>query len=253
MAEELKYFVLLAEDILGMFLKARDLNQKTPGIVSTLFPLTLFRNKNNTTNTLQHRILKEAVMKNEENNPIIVAEGSKMQTAVLGGGCFWCLEAVFTQLKGVIKVESGYSGGSKPNPNYEEVCSGKTGHAEVIKIEFDPDRISYELLLRIFFSVHDPTTLDRQGNDRGTQYRSIILYDSPQQEQIVRSVVRDLENSKIYPDVFVTEIKPLTEFYKGENYHQEYFLNNPYQPYCQAVISPKVIKLRNKFTKYLKK
>ena len=197
--------------------------------------------------------MKKDFMKSEENSLIEGVEGSKVQTAVLGGGCFWCLEAVFTQLKGVIKVESGYSGGSEPNPNYKEVCSGKTGHAEVIKIEFDPDKISYELIIRIFFSVHDPTTLDRQGNDRGTQYRSIILYDSPQQEQIVRSVLRDLENSKIYPDAFVTEIKPLTEFYRGEDYHQEYFLNYPYQPYCQAIISPKVMKLRNKFSKYLKK
>ena len=190
-------------------------------------------------------------MKNEENTPVEVVEGNKTQTAVMGGGCFWCLEAVFKQLKGVIKVESGYSGGSKVNPDYEEVCSGKTGHAEVVKIEFDPDKISYELLLRIFFSVHDPTTLDRQGNDRGTQYRSIIFYNSPQQEQIIQLVIRDLENSKIYPDPFVTEIKRLTEFYKAEDYHQEYFLNNPYRPYCQAIISPKVTKFRKKFRNLL--
>jgi len=195
--------------------------------------------------------MKEEIMKNEENTPVEVVEGNKTQTAVMGGGCFWCLEAVFKQLKGVIKVESGYSGGSKVNPDYEEVCSGKTGHAEVVKIEFDPDKISYELLLRIFFSVHDPTTLDRQGNDRGTQYRSIIFYNSLQQEQIIQLVIRDLENSKIYPDPFVTEIKRLTEFYKAEDYHQEYFLNNPYRPYCQAIISPKVAKLRKYFINHL--
>jgi len=195
--------------------------------------------------------MKEEIMKNEENTPVEVVEGNKTQTAVMGGGCFWCLEAVFKQLKGVIKVESGYSGGSKVNPDYEEVCSGKTGHAEVVKIEFDPDKISYELLLRIFFSVHDPTTLDRQGNDRGTQYRSIIFYNSLQQEQIIQLVIRDLENSKIYPDPFVTEIKRLTEFYKAEDYHQEYFLNNPYRPYCQAIISPKVTKFRKKFRNLL--
>ncbi len=173
------------------------------------------------------------------------------QTAVLGGGCFWCLEAAFKQLKGVIKVESGYSGGIGPDPDYKKVCSGNTGHAEVIKIEFDPDIISYELLLHIFFAAHDPTTLNRQGNDIGTQYRSIIFYNSPQQEQIALRVMQDIEDSKIYPNPPVTEIKPLQAFYKAEDYHQEYFLNNPYQPYCQAVISPKVAKLRNKFSKYL--
>jgi peptide-methionine (S)-S-oxide reductase len=195
--------------------------------------------------------MKVTITENEKNSPIKTAKNSKTQTAVFGGGCFWCLEAVFTQLKGVIKVQSGYSGGSKPNPDYVEVCSGNTGHVEVIKIEFDPDNITYEILLRIFFVMHDPTTLNRQGNDCGTQYRSIILYNSPQQEQIARLIMKDIENSKIYPDAFVTEIKPLTEFYKAEDYHQEYFSNNPQQPYCQAIISPKVAKLRKKFTNYL--
>ena len=190
-------------------------------------------------------------MKIEKNNSLEDSETAKSQTAILGGGCFWCLEAVFTQLKGVTKVESGYSGGSTQYPDYKDVCSGNTGHAEVLKIEFDPDKITYELLLRIFFAVHDPTTPDRQGNDRGTQYRSIIFYTSPQQEQIIRRVIRDLESSKIYPDPFVTEIKPLAEFYKAEDYHQEYFANNPYQPYCQAIISPKVAKFRKSFTNYL--
>ena len=193
----------------------------------------------------------EDIMEIENNKSLEDIKNTKSQTAILGGGCFWCLEAVFTQVKGVIKVESGYSGGSKQDPDYKDVCSGTTGHAEVLKIEFDPDKITYELLLRIFFAVHDPTTLDRQGNDRGTQYRSIIFYTSPQQEQIIRRVIQDLENSKIYPDPFVTEIKPLAEFYKAEEYHQEYFANNPYQPYCQAIISPKVAKFRKSFTNYL--
>ena len=192
-------------------------------------------------------------MKNEENSRFEAGENSKTQTAVLGGGCFWCLEAVFSQLNGVIKVESGYSGGNKPNPDYKKVCSGNTGHAEVIKIEFDPDKISYEILLRIFFAVHDPTTLNRQGNDRGIQYRSIILYSSPEQEQIALCVIQDIENSKIYPDPLVTEIKPLQTFYKAEDYHQEYFYNNAYQPYCQAIISLKVEKFRKKFNSYLNK
>jgi len=195
--------------------------------------------------------MKEAIMEKEKNSTNKDNGNTGIQTAILGGGCFWCLEAVFSQLKGVIKVESGYSGGSKPDPDYKDVCSGKTGHAEVLKIEFDPDKITYELLLRIFFAVHDPTTLDRQGNDRGTQYRSIIFYTSPQQEQIIQRVIRDMENSKIYPDKFVTEVKPLTVFYKAEDYHQEYFANNPYQPYCQAIISPKVEKFRKSFTNYL--
>ena len=192
-------------------------------------------------------------MKKKENSRFETSGNSKTQTAVLGGGCFWCLEPVYSQLKGVTKVESGYAGGNKQNPEYKEVCSGNTGHAEVIKVEFDPDKISYELLLRIFFAAHDPTTLNRQGNDSGTQYRSIILYDSPQQEQIALRVIRDIENSKTYTDPLVTEIKPLQTFYKAEDYHQDYFLNNPYQPYCQAVISPKVAKLRDEFIKYLRK
>ncbi|MCX6383400.1 MAG: peptide-methionine (S)-S-oxide reductase MsrA [Actinobacteria bacterium] len=182
-----------------------------------------------------------------------LSKTNKTQTAVLGGGCFWCLEAVFSQLNGVIKVESGYSGGNKPNPDYKKVCSGNTGHAEVIKIEFDPDKISYEILLHIFFAVHDPTTLNRQGNDSGTQYRSIILYSSPEQEQIALRVIQDIENSKIYPDPLVTEIKPLQTFYKAEDYHQGYFYNNTYQPYCQTIISPKVEKFRKKFNGYLNK
>lgn len=196
-------------------------------------------------------IRKEIIMKNEENDRLIDNEIGGMQTAVFGGGCFWCLEAVFLQLDGVLGVESGYSGGSKQNPVYKEVCSGNTGHAEVIKIEFDPDKISYETLLRIFFEMHDPTTLNRQGNDKGTQYRSIILYNSSQQKLAAHRVMQDIEKSKMYPGLPVTEILPLGIFYKAEDYHQAYFLNNPNQPYCQAVISPKVEKLRKKFLNHL--
>ena len=172
---------------------------------------------------------------------------NKTQTAVLGGGCFWCLEPVFSQLKGVAKVESGYSGGNKPNPSYEEVCSGNTGHAEVVKIEFYPDKISYELLLRIFFAIYDPTTLNRQGNDIGTQYRSIIFYNTPEQQQTAVRVMKEIEDSGIYTKPLATEIKPLQEFYKAEDYHQEYFFNNPYQPYCRSIITPKFEKFRKKF------
>ena len=174
------------------------------------------------------------------------------ESAVLGGGCFWCLEAVFLQLKGILKVESGYSGGSKPDPSYNEVCNGNTGHAEVIKIEYDPAQISYELLLDIFFSAHDPTTVNRQGNDIGTKYRSVIFYDSKKQEQTAKKVIKNLKDSGIYTEPIVTELKPLESFYKAEDYHQEYYFSNPYQPYCQAIISPKVAKLRDKFAGYLK-
>jgi peptide-methionine (S)-S-oxide reductase len=174
------------------------------------------------------------------------------EAAVFGGGCFWCLEAVFLQLKGILNVEPGYAGGNKPDPTYEEVCSGNTGHAEVVKIEYDPLKISYELLLDIFFATHDPTTINRQGNDSGTQYRSVIFYNSEKQEQTAKKVMQDLEKSKIYPEPIVTDLKPLGSFYKAEDYHHKYFLSNPYQPYCQAVISPKVTKFRKKFIGYLK-
>jgi peptide-methionine (S)-S-oxide reductase len=174
------------------------------------------------------------------------------EAAVFGGGCFWCLEAVFLQLKGILNVEPGYAGGNKPDPTYEEVCSGNTGHAEVVKIEYDPLKISYELLLDIFFATHDPTTINRQGNDSGPQYRSVIFYNSEKQEQTAKKVMQDLEKSKIYPEPIVTDLKPLGSFYKAEDYHHKYFLSNPYQPYCQAVISPKVTKFRKKFIGYLK-
>ena len=172
--------------------------------------------------------------------------------AVLGGGCFWCLEAVFLQLKGVSAVESGYAGGLTDNPSYNEVCAGNTGHAEVIRVEFNTSVISYELILDIFFSTHDPTTPGRQGNDIGEQYRSIILYNSLEQKKIAKKIINQLESSGRYSSHIVTEVKPFEKFYRAEDYHQEYFFKNPYQPYCMAVVSPKVDKLRKNFKDKLK-
>lgn len=169
------------------------------------------------------------------------------EVATLGGGCFWCLDAVYRQLRGVEKVESGYAGGTKPNPTYREVCTGQTGHAEVVQITFDPSLISYRDLLDVFFTIHDPTTKDRQGGDIGTQYRSIILTHSDEQARVAREAIAEVEAEKLYDDPIVTDVEPLTTFYPGERYHQDYFANNARQPYCQAVIAPKVSKFRGKF------
>jgi len=174
------------------------------------------------------------------------------QTAVFGGGCFWCLEAIFLQINGVKSVQSGYAEGSNENPTYKEVCSGKTGHAEVVKIEFNPEIVNYMQLLEIFFYTHDPTTLNRQGNDIGEQYRSVILFTSPEQEKIAREYVSNLKKKKIYSKTIVTEIRPLEKFYKAEEYHQKYYYNNLSQSYCQVVISPKVKKFKEKFSKLLR-
>ena len=170
-----------------------------------------------------------------------------LETATLAGGCFWCLEAVYDQVKGVKDVVSGYTGGHVANPTYERVCSGKTGHAEAVQITFDPEQISYRELLEIFFSIHDPTTLNRQGADVGTQYRSAIFYHSEEQRQIAEQLVRELTEQKVFRDPIVTEIVPATIFYPAENYHQEYFVRNPYQPYCQFVVAPKVAKFQKLF------
>jgi len=172
--------------------------------------------------------------------------------ATLGGGCFWCTEAVFTELKGVEKVESGYSGGTLQNPTYQEVCSGRTGHAEVVQVTFDPNVISYEELLKIFFTAHDPTTPNRQGADVGTQYRSIILYHNEQQRLTAEKVIREVAAEGIWNAPIVTKLEPFTAFYKAEPYHQEYFKNNPRQPYCQLVIAPKVRKFREHYSNRLK-
>lgn len=175
------------------------------------------------------------------------------EIAVFGGGCFWCTEAVFTMLKGVASVTSGYAGGSVANPSYEDVSSGRTGHAEVIKIEYDPSQISYQDLLAVFFATHDPTTLNRQGNDVGTQYRSIILYTSEDQKQLAMHYIQDLEKSSPGGAPLVTEVNPLGEFYEAEEYHKNYYAQNKSQPYCQVIISPKVKKAQVQFAELLKK
>lgn len=170
---------------------------------------------------------------------------TKIELATLGAGCFWCVEAFFQDLKGVLKVESGYSGGPKPNPSYEAVCSGTTGHAEVIQVTFDPAVISFQNILEVFFTVHDPTTLNRQGNDSGTQYRSAIFYHSPEQKAVAEQV--KVSSKTIWDNPIVTEITPFDSFYKAEAYHQNYFKTNPYQSYCSIVIAPKVRKFRQMY------
>ena len=175
------------------------------------------------------------------------------QTAVLGGGCFWCLEAVFDQLAGVQSVESGYAGGRGANPSYEAVCSGATGHAEVVRIRFDPAVLSFRDLLRVFFSIHDPTTRDRQGNDIGTQYRSVIFCQTPEQQSDAQAVIAELTAEEIWPAPIVTEIAGAATFYPAESYHQEYFERNGRQPYCQAVVAPKVAKFRKQYVDRLKR
>ena len=174
------------------------------------------------------------------------------ETATLAVGCFWCLEAVYDQLKGVTSVVSGYAGGSVPNPSYEAVCSGRTGHAEVVQIEFDPAVVSYQNLLDVFFTIHDPTTLNRQGNDAGTQYRSAIYTHSPEQKAIAERTIAALTASELWPNPIVTEVTPLDVFYPAEDYHQEYYANHPYQGYCQVIIAPKVAKFRSKYLEQLK-
>jgi peptide-methionine (S)-S-oxide reductase len=174
------------------------------------------------------------------------------QTAVLGGGCFWCVEAVYDQLKGVRSAESGYAGGKSPNPTYDDVCGGRTGHAEVVRIEFDPDELSFEDLLRVFFTIHDPTTKDRQGNDVGTQYRSVIFAQSAEQRKVAESVMAELDRAGLWRDRIVTEVVDAAPFYPAEQYHQEYFARNGRQPYCQAVVAPKVAKFRKQFLDRLK-
>jgi peptide-methionine (S)-S-oxide reductase len=176
-----------------------------------------------------------------------------LETATLGAGCFWCVEAVFDDLKGVEDVVSGYTGGKVKNPTYREVCSGLTGHAEVVQIKFDPQEIDFADILRVFFTVHDPTTLNRQGADVGTQYRSAIFYHSPEQKETAHAVIEELTAERLYDDPIVTEVVEATEFYSAEDYHQEYFANNPTQPYCAALVAPKVRKFREKFADRLKK
>jgi len=179
--------------------------------------------------------------------------GEQVEVATLAGGCFWCMEAVFDELKGVESVESGYSGGHVQRPSYSQVCAGDTGHAEVVQVTFDPLTLSYKDLLTIFLTIHDPTTLNRQGNDVGTQYRSVIFYHNEQQKNIAEEVIREIGAAKIWDDPLVTELTPFGQFYIAEDYHQEYFKKNPFQGYCRAVIAPKVTKFRHNFTDRLKK
>ena len=175
------------------------------------------------------------------------------EVATLAGGCFWCLEAVFDDLKGVDSVESGYMGGRTANPTYADVCSGETGHAEVTQLTFDPKQVSFREILEVFFVIHDPTTLNRQGNDVGTQYRSAIFYHSPEQKAAAEQVIASMGAAKIYEDLIVTEVVPASKFYMAEDYHQEYFRRNPAQPYCAFVVRPKVAKFRKHFLGKLKK
>ena len=171
------------------------------------------------------------------------------EMATLGGGCFWCLEAVYQELRGVQGIESGYTGGHVPNPTYEQVCDGTTGHAEVVRLTFDPEVISYREILEIFFTIHDPTTLNRQGNDVGTQYRSVIYHHSPQQLETAKQVIAEMAN--VWDAPIVTELQPATDYYKAEDYHQNYFLQHPLQGYCAFVVAPKVAKFRKMFAEKL--
>ncbi len=180
-------------------------------------------------------------------------ENSNLETATLGSGCFWCTEAVFDSVIGVKDVVSGYSGGHKENPTYQEVCSETTGHAEAVQVKFDPAEISYKEILEIFFGTHDPTTLNRQGNDVGSSYRSAVFYQTPEQKNTAEEVVKELTDEDIFGKPIVTEITEFTNFYPAEDYHQEYFANNPNQPYCMGVVAPKVSKFRQKFSDRLKK
>lgn len=178
--------------------------------------------------------------------------GTGTEKATFGMGCFWCSEAVFQDLKGVLKVQSGYEGGQTKNPTYKEVCSGTTGHAEVIEVTYNPQEISYETLLEIFWKLHDPTTLNRQGADVGTQYRSVIFYHSPQQQETAEKYKAELNAKKVFPNPIVTEISPASQFYTAENYHQDYYKLNQREPYCQYVIKPKMDKLEQVFKDKLK-
>jgi methionine-S-sulfoxide reductase len=180
------------------------------------------------------------------------AGAASLEVATLGGGCFWCLEAVYDELDGIVSVESGYAGGTVENPSYRLLCTGTTGHAEVVHVTFDSSVISFKEILEVFFDMHDPTTLNRQGADVGTQYRSAIFYHSVEQKAAAEQVIRELENAHTWPRPIVTEVTPFTHFYRAEDYHQEYYKNNQRQPYCRAVIAPKMTKFRKVYLEKLK-
>jgi peptide-methionine (S)-S-oxide reductase len=186
-------------------------------------------------------------------NSITNQDSHNREVATLAGGCFWCLEAIYDELKGVEEVVSGYSGGTVPNPSYEQVCTGLTEHAEVVQISFDPNIVNYKELLEVFFTIHDPTTPNRQGADVGTQYRSAIFYHTPEQKTTAEKVIQEFETAKVWDDPIVTQVVPFKDFYPAEGYHQEYFARNPGQVYCRVVIAPKVTKFRHKYIDKLKK
>jgi peptide-methionine (S)-S-oxide reductase len=179
-------------------------------------------------------------------------DASRAEIATLGGGCFWCLEAVFDELRGVQEVVSGYSGGTVPDPTYEQVCTGTTDHAEVVQVTFDPEDVSFREILEVYYSIHDPTTLNRQGADVGTQYRSVIFYHTPEQKRVAEEVIAQLDEAGVWDDPIVTEVTPASAFYAAEDYHQEYFRRNQSQPYCQIVVAPKVAKFRKQHLDKLK-
>lgn len=179
-------------------------------------------------------------------------QADDLEVTTLGGGCFWCLEAVYDQLKGVTDVVSGYAGGTVPNPSYEQVCTGSTGHAEVVQVTFDPSEISFRDILEVYFSIHDPTTLNRQGADVGTQYRSVIFYHNERQKEIAEEMIEELEAEGAFEDPIVTQVEPLDAFYPAESYHQEYYQNNPRRPYCRVVVAPKVKKFQKNYGDMLK-
>jgi peptide-methionine (S)-S-oxide reductase len=175
------------------------------------------------------------------------------EIATLGGGCFWCLEAVFDEMEGILSVESGYMGGHMPNPDYRTVCTGRSGHVEVVQVTFDPEMVSYRDILEVFFAIHDPTTFDRQGNDSGPQYRSVIFYHDDEQRDEAEQLIAELDHEGAFGRPIVTELRPASAFYIAEDYHQEYFQNNPQQPYCAFVVSPKLRKFREKFASRLRR
>jgi len=195
------------------------------------------------------------ILNNDYSTALLVSlavSSTKREVITFGGGCFWCLDAVFTDIKGVEQVLSGYAGGSNANPTYDEVCTGETGHAEVVQITFDPEMVSLRDLLHVFFTLHDPTTKDRQGNDVGTQYRSVILYRDAAQKGAAEEAIAEIDASKAWGSKAVTQLQPFKDFYKAEDYHQDYYRKNPMQPYCQVVIRPKVSKLRKTYLDMLK-
>ena len=189
----------------------------------------------------------------QSDEPHMQTQTNQVEIATLAGGCFWCIEVIFDELLGVRDVVSGYMGGKNPNPTYRDVCAGNTGHAEVIQVQFDPNVVSFRNILDVFFTIHDPTTLNRQGNDVGTQYRSAIFYHSPEQQRIANETIAEFNRERVWDRTIVTEVSAAQTFYPAEDYHQEYYANNPEQGYCQIVIAPKVAKFRSKFLSKLKR